>query len=189
MTSRSTPERGRQRRVLTGGHQHAPQRRPYSHSLRDTPCRARRPPDRALEILATLPFRLPALFVPIVQEFIAIRIVVRLASVGTIKPNGQRYNGGDALADIIQDVMPVDHGWVVLRTAAREVLELEQRDHLVHAYEPWVVKGTRFEIADFFNYNEPGRLSRRFDRGVPALRSCRSVDTGGHDRRAPRRLR
>ena len=110
---------------------------------------------RAVELLATLPLRLPALFIPVVQEFIAIVSVSGWATLARSEQNGQRSRVRSPVADKVQDVAPVDPGWVLLRTAAAELLELEQRDHLVHPDEPWTVKGTRIEIADFFDYTNP----------------------------------
>lgn len=105
---------------------------------------------RAHAVLATLPARLPALLFPGVMEAVGAQVALRLAEIGTTRPNGDRYLSGDALADILKDIRWVDPGWTVLRTLHAELLESEQRDYILVPGEPWKVKGTRFEIADFY---------------------------------------
>ena len=82
--------------------------------------------------------------------FIVAKVAGRLHEVGQWRPSGQRYLLGDAMVDLLNDVRPFDPDWAVLRFIQARVLGREQR--------PWRVKGTRFEIADFFDYGERSYL-------------------------------
>lgn len=104
---------------------------------------------RGVEALHALITNLPILLDPAIQ----VRMATRLAEIGTPRPNGTHYIAGDATADILNDLTAFDPGWVVLRTLADILVSSEQRDHITHPGEPWEVKGTRFEIADFYNYD------------------------------------
>lgn len=103
---------------------------------------------RGLELLSTLVTRLPASLNPAVHA----RIVARLAEIGTTRPNGTTYIAGDAVADMLNDLTELDRGWVVLKALADVLVANEQRDYIWHPGARWEVKGTRFEIADFYNY-------------------------------------
>lgn len=108
---------------------------------------------RAHSALATLPLRLPSLiFVPGALPILVAQTLEHLGHLGHRKPNGDLYVGADFFVDVLGDVAPHDNGWLVLRTVHAEIFENEQREHLLLPHQPWQVKGTRFEIADFYTY-------------------------------------
>ena len=98
---------------------------------------------------------------------VVIYALERLGHVGIPRPSGRLYVTGDWFADVIEFLTTLGRSDVIA-PITRRMIDIEQRDQLAGPFfGPWEVKGTRFEIADFYNYGATAYLGESLELFFP----------------------